>query len=253
MHQMSTNKVSVAGIDRYLAGLQQEVRRSARRLLLVRVVYFGGLASLGVLLAILVWFAALPIVIGVVFFTWVFYRGAVARHALVQRREAFLGALLRRLRDDLAPTEKLRVDYQVQPLDALLHAVRSTKTSAGNLKTYYRHRWLRVRGTLADGTRFRMRLQRAAKSKRGEVLREQSAMILEVRPPAGSYRGSLVTAVTEAGEALPWGAGEVTMKPSRDRLVFRVLTRESDMIEHVYQALRHAVALYRGRPPKRAR
>lgn len=248
-----TNKVSVAGIDRYLAGLQQEVRRSARRLLLVRLAYFLGLAGLGVLLAILFWLAALTIVIGVVFFTWVFYRGAVARHVLVQRREAFLGALLRRLRDDLAPTEKLRVQYQVQPLDGLVHAVKSTKTAAGNLKTYYRHRWLRVRGTLADETRFRMRLESAAKSKRGEVLREQSTMILEVRPPAGSYRGSLVTAVTEAGETLPWGAGEVTMKPSRDRLVFRVRTRESDMIDHVCQALQYTVTLYRGRPPKRAR
>ena len=254
MEPIRKHKVAVAKIDRYLAGLRQEVRRSARTLLLVRVAYALALVAICVLLArpfgIIVGFMAAFVA---AFFTWVFYRGQVARHVLVQRRETFLGALLRRLRDDLAPAEKLRVRYEVQPLDELLHGVKSAKSSAGNLKTYYRHRWLRVRGMLADRTQFRMRLQSAAKSKRGVILREQSTMRLEVIPPMDGYRGSLTTAVAEAGKTLPWGAGEVTMKPGRDRLVFHIQASESAMIDHVYQALQHTVALYRGRPPNRPR
>lgn len=251
MHEMRKNKVSVAGIDRYLDGLRREARRSARTLLLVGAGYLLALAGLCALLASATGLVvALVVTFFVLYITYVFYLAQVAAHKLVKRRAAFLAALLHRLRDELAPVEKVRVRHQVQPLDPLLHVVKSTKSSAGNLKTYYRHCWLRVRGVLADGTSFRMRLQSAAKSKRGEVLRERSAMVLVVIPPMRGYRGSLTTAVAEAGKTLPWGAGEVTMKPGRDRLVFRVVTGESAMVEHVYQALQYTVRLYRGQPPK---
>jgi hypothetical protein len=233
----------VAGIDRYLAGLQQEARRSGFHLLLFRVIYFGALLGIFALLVVSLGFWAFAVVFLFAVFTWDFQRSRGATHALLLRRVAFLDALLRRLRDDLAPTEKLRVRYHERPLDSSLHEVKSTKSSAGNTKTYHRSRWLRVRGTLADGTRFRMRLQSASKRKKGQTLRAQSALILEVTPPphrAGAAAGA-------AGETLPWGAGSVSRKAD-DTLVFRFLTSESDMIEQTYRALRYSVALHPAAP-----
>lgn len=243
MHRMRTNKVSVAGIDRYLAGLRKEVRASARHLLLFQVVYFLALLGLFALLVVPLTIGAFVVVFLAGMFTWRFYRGRGAAHDLLVARAAFLDALLHKLRDELAPTEKLRVRYHVQPVEGWLSQVKSTRSAAGNTKTYHRSRWLRVRGMLADGTRFRIRLQRATKHKKGQVLREQSALILEVTPPAGAG-----PAAEDAGETVPWGAGGVMMRPVQGTLVFRVCTRESDMIDEVYRALRFAVARYPGQP-----
>lgn len=249
MYQTHADKVSVARLDRYLARLRQQVRRSARHLLLFQVSYFLGLLSAFALFARLLAFGAIPLAFVTVLLTWGFYRRQVTTHELRQRRLTWLDALLRSLRDDLAPTEKLRVRYGVQPSDSRLNAVKSTKSSAGNTKRYYRDRWLRVRGMLADGTRFRIRMQSAAKSKKGKILREQSTLFLQVTPPAGRHASAAAsTAPDSTAETRPWSTGSVTMEPAHGRLVFRFQGHEDHLLEQVHAALRYTMALFPGQP-----
>jgi hypothetical protein len=248
MYQMHADKVSVAKLDRYLARLRQQVRRSARHLLLFQVSYFLGLLGLFALFAGWVAFGAIPLAFVTVLFTWGFYRRQVTTHELRQRRLTWLDALLRSLRDDLAPTEKLRVRYGVQPSDSWLNAVKSTKSAAGNTKRYYRDRWLRVRCVLADGTRVRIRMQSAAKRKKGTILREQSTLILQVTPPAGRYASAASTAPGDASETRPWSTGSVTMEPAHGRLVFRCQAHEGHLLDQLHEALRYTMALFPAQP-----
>lgn len=247
MYRLHTNKVAVDGIDRYLARLRREVRRSALHLLLFRVACFVGIPCLFALLALPLGFIAIVVTILAALCAWAVDRRRRAIHDLRQARQIFLDALLQRLRDDLAPTEKVRVRYHELPVDDSLHQVRSKKSSAGRIKTYHRSQWLRVRGVLADGTRFRIKLQRAAKQKRGQTLRQHSALVLEVTPPAGCYPAA-TGAAGDTGEALRWGEGRVTRKPEQGTLVFRFLIGESEMLEQIYRALRYTVSLYPAPP-----
>jgi hypothetical protein len=248
MYQMHADRIAVDRLDRYLAGLRRQVRRSARDLLLFRGFYFLAIPGLFALLVIPLGFGALVVTILVAVFTWDLYCRRVTTHALRQRRLTWLDALLVSLRDDLAPTGKLRVRYGVRPIETSLNAVKSTKSSAGNTKRYYCDRWLRVRGALADGTRFRIRVQSAAKRKKGQTLREQSTLILEVTPPAGRYAGATGAAPDSAGETRPWAMGSLTMEPAHGRLVFRFQVHESELLEQIHRALRYTLALFPGQP-----
>lgn len=248
MHHTHTSKIAVKKLDRYRDGLRQQVRRSARDRLLLLV--FHALGLLIVLVLGLAWITygglVAAIVIGLL--SWGPYRRRVTAHELLQRRLTWLDALLRTLHDDLAPSEKLRVRYDLQPSDSWLHKVKTTKSSAGNPKAYYRSRWLRVRGMLADGTRFRIRVQSAAKSKKGRIIREQSALILEVTPPAHRLARTDSPAPHGPAETRPWATGRLTIDPARGRLVFRFQASDSELIDQLYRALRYAVALVPGQP-----
>lgn len=248
MHPTHTSKIAVDQLDQYRDGLRQQVRRSARDLLLFRVLYVLSLVGLTALGIAVLQFGGIIAGIFIGLLSWSFYRRQVKAHEIREHRLTWLAALLGTLHDDLAPTAKLRVRCDLQPSDSWLHKVRSTKSSAGNNKTYYRNRWLRVRGMLADGTRFRIRVQSAVKSKKGQILHEHSALILEVTPPAQRVASAAGTAPDSPGETRPWGMGSITLEPARGRLVFRFQAHESNLIDQLYRALRYTVALVPGQP-----
>lgn len=192
MKGVYVRRLSTAKIDAAVQGLEQWTVRSrrTRMLTLLLVVGFtaGGIALLGVVAppgasVIAVVFS----IIGMLLFGFWFFSWRTAQKEIAARRVRPLCTILGSLRDDLLPTRKLRMRYDLR---APNHKEKMTWTQTsdhGHAKIRYYDPWLRLKGMLADGTRFRVRMNSELKTKRGRVLHEKRWLYLKIMPPAELY------------------------------------------------------------------
>lgn len=192
MKGVYVRRLSTAKIDASVRGLERWTHRARRTrmitLFLVVGLTAGGIALLGVVAppsasVIAVVFST----IGLLLFGFWFFSWRTAQKEIAARRVRPLCTILGSLRDDLLPTRKLRMRYDLR---APNHKEKMTWTQTsdhGHAKIRYYDPWLRLKGMLADGTRFRVRMNSELKTKRGRVLHEKRWLYIKIMPPADRY------------------------------------------------------------------
>ena len=192
MKGVYVRRISTAKIDASVQGLELWTQRAKRTrmitLALVVGVTTGGIALLNLFAppgasVIAVVFST----IGLLLFGFWFFSWRTAQKEIANRRVRPLCTLLAALRDDLLPTRKLRMRYDLR---APNHKEKMTWTQTsdhGHAKIRYFDPWLRLKGMLADGTRFRVRMNSELKTKKGRVLHEKRWLYLKLMPPGDRY------------------------------------------------------------------
>jgi hypothetical protein len=183
-----SRKFSTAKIDAYIAELELYQRRGRMQRLLISA---GLVGALGLLLGLLALTGVIEaLVVGVVFaaialllFGFWFFSWRSTQKQIAVRRVQPLCSILTALHDDLLATRKLRVRYDLRAPD---HKQKMTWQTSGAKIRYY-DPWLRLRGTLAEGTRFRVKMSSELKTKKGRVLHEKRWLYLKLMPPAERY------------------------------------------------------------------
>lgn len=181
-------RISTARIDAHIAELQRFQRQGRTRRLLISVCLIAVLAAL---LALLYVIAPEALVVGVVFasiglllFAFWFFSWRNTQKQIAVRRVQPLCRILAALHDDLMPTRKLRMRYDLRAPD---HKQKMTWAETSGEKVRYYDPWLRLRGMLADGTRFRVKMNSELKTKKGRILHEKRWLYLKLMPPESSY------------------------------------------------------------------
>jgi hypothetical protein len=182
-------RISVARIDRHIEELERFTREGRKRRLLTSVGMVGGILALIVLLALTA--PVENVVVGVIFaaialllFAFWFVSWRTTQKQITARRVRPLCRILGALRDDLLPTRKLRMRYDLRaPNDK----EKMTWAERSGVKIRYYDPWLRLRGMLADGTRFRVRMSSELKTKKGRVMHEKRWLYLKLMPPGERY------------------------------------------------------------------
>jgi hypothetical protein len=184
-----SRRVSVAKIDAYVAELERFKRRGRALRLLTSA---GLVGFLSLVLALLAETAPLEtLVVGVVFagiamllFGFWFFSWRSTQKQIAARRVQPLCRIMTALHDDLLPTRKVRLRYDLRAPD---HKQKMTWAETSGAKVRYYDPWLRMRGMLAEGTRFRVRMSSELKTKKGRVLHEKRWLYLKLMPPAERY------------------------------------------------------------------
>jgi hypothetical protein len=187
-------RISVAKIGAYIEELEHYKRHKRFQRLLVSA---GVVGSIALMLGLLIVTRPEPpekpvaLVVGVVFagigllmFAFWFVSWRNTQKEIAARRVQPLCSILSALRDDLLPTRKLRVRYDLRAPD---HKQKMTWAETSGAKVRYYDPWLRLRGMLADGTRFRVKLNSELKTKKGRVMHEKRWLFLKLMPPADRY------------------------------------------------------------------
>lgn len=181
-------RVSVARIGACIDDLQRYKRQGRNRRLLISAGVIGTMALLLGLLALTGPIEAL--VVGVVFagiglllFGFWFVSWRNTQKQIAARRVQPLCSILAALHADLIPTRKLRLRYDLRAPD---DKQKMTWATSGAKIRYY-DPWLRLRGMLAEGTRFRVRMSSELKTKKGRILHEKRWLYLKLMPPADRY------------------------------------------------------------------
>lgn len=182
-------RVSAAKIDAYVAELERYKRRGRSLRLLTSV---GLVTFLTLVLALLA--ATAPVetlVVGVVFagialllFGFWFFSWRSSQKQVAARRVGPLCRIMSALHDDLSPVRKVRLRYDLRAPD---HKQKMTWAETSGAKVRYYDPWLRMRGTLVEGTRFRVRMSSELKTKKGRVLHEKRWLYLKLMPPEDRY------------------------------------------------------------------
>lgn len=118
----------------------------------------------------------------------------VQRRRRIARKAAkleFLRALLGLLADELHPRAPVRFDFDLTAYDAAGKLFRTASSAAGNKKSYYSDKWLRLRVRLADGTQVEVVRQQGLKEKKGFIVVEKRRMFITLTPVAKRYRPML--------------------------------------------------------------
>ncbi|HWN67841.1 MAG TPA: hypothetical protein VNM90_09380 [Haliangium sp.] len=189
-----SRRISVARIGAYINELEQYTRRTRLQRLLVSA---GVIGTIALLLALLVMTRPEPpekpvaLVVGVVFaalgllmFSFWFFSWRATQKQIAVRRLQPLGRIVTALREDLLPTRKLRVRYDLR---APNHKQKMTWAQTSGEKVRYYDAWLRLRGMLAEGTRFRVKMNSELKTKKGRIMHEKRWLFLKLMPPAARY------------------------------------------------------------------
>lgn len=184
-----TRRLSVAKIDAYVDELDRYKRRGRYQRLLTS----AGLVGFIALLLVLLFLTAPPetLVVGVVFagialllFGFWFYSWRNTQKQIAARRVQPLCSILTTLHEDLLTTRKLRVRYDLR---APHHKQKMTWAETSGAKVRYYDPWLRLRGMLAEGTRFRVKMSSELKTKKGRIMHEKRWLYLKLMPPASRY------------------------------------------------------------------
>jgi hypothetical protein len=181
-------RISAAKIDAFIDELELYKRRGRMQRLLISA---GLVGVLGLLLGLLAMTGAIEaLVVGVVFaaialllFGFWFFSWRNTQKQIAVRRVQPLCSILTALHDDLLPTRKLRLRYDLRAPD---HKQKMTWQTSGAKVRYY-DPWLRLRGTLAEGTRFRVKMSSELKTKQGRILHEKRWLYLKLMPPGERY------------------------------------------------------------------
>jgi hypothetical protein len=186
-------RISVAKIDAYIDELERYKRQTRFQRLLVSAGLVGGIA---LMLALLIITKPpdpekpVALVVGVVFagigllmFGFWFVSWRNTQKQIAARRVQPLCNILAALHDDLLATRKLRVRYDLRAPD---DKQKMTWQTSGAKVRYY-DPWLRLRGTLAEGTRFRVRMSSELKTKKGRIMHEKRWLYLKLMPLADRY------------------------------------------------------------------
>lgn len=173
--------------------------------------FFGLLATLVVLFVTIddaSEFAALFI------FSWVltiiFWVSSVKATGRKLAKVDFTERLLKGLKDELHPGDKLSVRFDFHAYDSAGKQIWEGRSPFGNRKVKYADKWLHLKLRLADGTRVRVRREVGVKTKKGSIQKEKRRLWLHVKPEPSLYdvdaaiadhdtlRRSLKTAVRES-------------------------------------------------------
>lgn len=172
-------KIAPHEIPRVLVEMDAVVRRRKRMLGL------GFVLAVATSLALLV-FPPVGIITFVI--ALIYFHGRRARHRRLVAKVDFLRALLSQLVDELHPRAPVRFDFDLSAYDEDGKLFRSASSSAGNKKTYYSDKWLRLRVCLADKTQVEVVRQQGIKVKKGNVQFEKRRLFVTVTPNACRYR-----------------------------------------------------------------
>lgn len=172
-------KVAPHEIPRVLAEMDAVVRR--RRGML----WLGFLLSLAASLALLV-FPPLGLITLVI--VLIYFHGRRARHQRLVAKVEFLRALFAQLVDELHPRLPVRFDFDLSAYDESDKLFRTASSSAGNKKSYFSDKWLRLRVCLADRTEVEIVRQQGVKVKKGNVQFEKRRLFITVTPNSRRYR-----------------------------------------------------------------
>jgi hypothetical protein len=192
MKGVYVRRISTAKIGASVQGLEQWTLRAKRTRLITLSLVVGLTAGVLAVLNLVAppdvgVIAVVFATIGLLLFGFWFFSWRTAQKEIAARRVRPLCTILAALRDDLLPTRKLRMRYDLR---APNHKEKMTWTQTsdhGHAKIRYYDPWLRLKGMLADGTRFRVRMNSELKTKKGRVLHEKRWLYLKLMPPADRY------------------------------------------------------------------
>ena len=172
-------KVSIEELPRILAQIEAELgkRRLNHTLLYVALFVPGALAWLLPPLGLLATIVLLVL----------FFRGK-KKIARKQAKLDFLKGVLAELKDELHPRMPVRFDFDLTAYDNTGKLERTARSHAGNTKSYYSDKWLRLRVVLADKSRVEIVRQVGIKVKKGSVHHEKRRMFITVTPNPRRYR-----------------------------------------------------------------
>ncbi|ACY18979.1 hypothetical protein [Haliangium ochraceum] len=186
------HKISVAKIDAHREQLARRIRGARRRLGLISVLIIGFMLGMMPVLAAQSSdeFLVVGVIVGAVgvfLFGFYFLDRRRRQRDIARRRVEPLRQILGSLRDELLPTRKLELRYDLRDPDDREKMTWTETSDFGHAKIRYYDAWLRIQGVLADGTRFRIRMANELKTKKGRVLHEKRWLNLKVGPPESRY------------------------------------------------------------------
>lgn len=185
-------KVSVAKLEAHQQALGRSARAANQRLVATAAVILSVVLALIIALAnqSVAELLVVGVIIGItgVFLSafWFVSRRKTLRD-ITRRRVEPLRHILGALRDELLPTRKLELRYDLRDANDKEKMTWTETTDFGHAKIRYYDPWLRLQGVLADGTRFRLRMSSELKTKKGQVLHEKRWLNLKLGPPASRY------------------------------------------------------------------
>ena len=175
-------KVAPDELPRMFGEMQAQIdRRSLHHNLL-----FGGLAVVAAVALVVP-----PLgIFGIILVIFFFFRG---RSKIARKRQKleFLRGVVGELADELHPRAPVRFDFDLTAYDEKSKLTRSGRSSAGNTKSYYSDKWLRLRVVLADRTRVEIVRQVGIKEKKGSKQHEKRRLFLTVTPNPKRYQPML--------------------------------------------------------------
>lgn len=175
-------KVSIEELPRMLEQIEGELRRRRRNHTLLYVALFV-LVALSWLIPPLGIFATIVVLL-------LFHRGR-KKIARKQAKLDFLKGVLDELKDELHPRMPIRFDFDLTAYDHTGKLERTARSFAGNTKSYYSDKWLRLRIVLADKSRVEIVRQVGIKVKKGNLQHEKRRMFVTVTPNPRRYRPML--------------------------------------------------------------
>lgn len=175
-------KVSIDELPRILGQIEGELQKRRRNHVLLYVGLF--------VLAAFAWILPPVGLIATIVLLVLFFRGK-KKIARKQAKLEFLKGVLAELRDELHPRMPIRFDFDLTAYDHTGKLERTARSFAGNTKSYYSDKWLRLRVVLADKTRVEIVRQVGIKVKKGNVQHEKRRMFVTVTPNARRYRPML--------------------------------------------------------------
>jgi hypothetical protein len=172
-------KVSLDELPKMLDRIEGELQKRRRNHVLLYVLLFAvGAAS---------WILPPLGIVATIVLLVLFFRG----NKKIARKRAkldFLKGLLGELKDELHPRMPIRFDFDLTAYDHTGKLERTARSYAGNAKSYYSDKWLRLRVVLADKSRVEVVRQVGIKVKKGNVQHEKRRMFITVTPNPRRYR-----------------------------------------------------------------
>lgn len=172
-------KIAPHEIPRVLAEMDAVVGRQRTKLLLRFILV---LAIAGAL------FVIPPLGLFAVLVTLIYFHGKRKHHRRMVAKVEFLRSLLELLVDELHPRAPVRFDFDLSAYNESDKLFRSASSAAGNKKSYYSDKWLRLRVCLADKTQVEVVRQQGIKVKKGNVQFEKRRLFVTVTPNPRRYR-----------------------------------------------------------------
>lgn len=172
-------KVSIPELPKVLGEIEGQLAKRRRNHILLFLFLAAGVAAAWMLVPL----GVIATVVWLIFF----FRG---RKKIARKRVKldFLRGLLDELRDELHPRLPVRFDFDLTAYDHTGKLERTARSFAGNTKSYYSDKWLRLRVVLADRTRVEIVRQVGVKQKKGNVVHEKRRLFVTVTPNPRRYR-----------------------------------------------------------------
>ena len=142
----------------------------------------------------------LPFVAGVIALAVYFSHRSKLNRA--REKVAFAVELWSLLRDEVHARSLVVLDFDLRHYDESGKRTWEGKSSAGNPKSQYSDKWLRLRMTLADGTALEVVRVAGVKTKKGAVQKEKRRLLLRMRPSPRRYRSDQLAEGSPAAKAL---------------------------------------------------